>query len=85
MYAHNTAVPNRMIDIYSDSRMIAKEKKHPSRHFGKGVLITGAALVSAAALGVIGWCVPINERLAAARQRCGLSGKHRGGRREYFR
>ena len=57
MYAHNTAVPNRMIDIYSDSRMIAKEKKHPSRHFGKGVLITGAALVSAAALGVIGWCV----------------------------
>ena len=26
MYAHNTAVPNRMIDIYSDSRMIAKEK-----------------------------------------------------------
>ena len=29
MYAHNTAVPNRMIDIYSDSRMIAKEKKHP--------------------------------------------------------
>ena len=37
MYAHNTAVPNRMIDIYSDSRMIAKEKKHPSRHFGKGV------------------------------------------------
>ena len=57
MYAHNTAVPNRMIDIYSDSRMIAKEKKHPSRHFGKTVLITGAAVVSASALGVIGWCV----------------------------
>ena len=37
--------------------MIAKEKKHPSRHFGKTVFVAGAAVVSASALGVIGWCV----------------------------